>query len=110
MQTKAVKTQEKIKCAECFRSLGIDARIKIYTFLMDHGESTVGQLVDLVGLTQPTVSYHLKDMKMLGILSSRKSGKEVYYRINPHCPSNGNNCVLKVMKFSGESDAANSKS
>ena len=38
----------------------------MYHYLRDNGEATVTRLVELVGLTQPTVSYHLKEMKELG--------------------------------------------
>jgi DNA-binding transcriptional ArsR family regulator len=101
----SVKTN-KIKCVSCFRALGIDARISIYTYLRDHGEATVSTLVGLVKLTQPTVSYHLKDMKDLGLLSSRKSGKEVYYSANVGCSESGCDCVLSAVKFPGESDVS----
>ncbi len=100
MQRKTAKNSERIKCTKCFKSLGIDARIEMYAFLAEHGETTVGDLVDLVGLTQPTVSYHLKDMKKLGLLSSRKSGKEVYYSVDHSCPGYGSTCALSLAKFS----------
>lgn len=102
---KGLEKHNKIKCSGCFRSLGIDARIVIYSYLRDRGESTVSTLVDLVNLTQPTVSYHLKDMKDLGLLSSRKAGKEVYYSANRGCSDSGCDCVLNVVKFHGSSDA-----
>jgi len=103
---KGSEKPNKIKCAGCFRSLGIDARIAIYSYLRDHGESTVSTLVDLVNLTQPTVSYHLKDMKDLGLLSSRKSGKEVYYSVNHGCSEGGCDCVLNGVSFHGENNAS----
>jgi DNA-binding transcriptional ArsR family regulator len=97
----------KIRCANCFKSLGIGARIEIYTFLKEQGETSVNNLVNLVNLTQPTVSYHLKEMRDLGLLNSRKSGKEVYYSVNTDCPSYEDNCVLSVMKFPDKENAKN---
>jgi DNA-binding transcriptional ArsR family regulator len=96
------KKENHIKCADCFKSLGIAARIEIFQYLREKGETTVNNLVKLVGLTQPTVSYHLKEMKDLGLLSSRKAGKEVYYSVSHSCNEHNCDCVLSVVKFPGE--------
>jgi ArsR family transcriptional regulator, arsenate/arsenite/antimonite-responsive transcriptional repressor len=98
------KTSTKIKCAHCFKALGIPSRIEIYRFLRDKGETSVSDLVEFVKLTQPTVSYHLKEMKGLGLLSSRKTGKEVYYKVNKECRKNDCDCILHIRKFPGEED------
>jgi len=58
---------------------------KIYR-LLTAGEKTVGQLTQRLGLKQPTVSYHLKMMEEKGLVSSRKKGREVIYRIDKVCP------------------------
>lgn len=57
-------------------------------------------IVDHVGLTQPTVSYHLHDMQEAGLLESKKNGKSVYYSISNVCPNNNSGCVLKDVAFS----------
>jgi DNA-binding transcriptional ArsR family regulator len=99
------KNESDHKCANCFKSLGVSARIDIFTFLRSRGEATVGELVELVSLTQPTVSYHLKEMKGLGLLKSRKRGKEVYYSVNTKCAEYDSECVLAEVKFPGEENA-----
>ena len=76
--------------------------MRIYRFLRDSGENTVNTVVDLVGLTQPTVSYHLKEMKDCGILKSRKAGKEVYYSVDPECQVYMDECVLHKVEFPGK--------
>ena len=95
------KVEEPV-CTRCFNTLGVSSRMKIYRFLRDSGENTVNTVVDLVRLTQPTVSYHLKEMKDCGILKSRKSGKEVYYSVDPDCPVYLDECVLHKVQFPGE--------
>jgi len=72
--------------------LGIPSRMKIYKYLKNINKSRVSEIVDLVNLTQPTVSYHLSEMKKAGLLISEKKGKEVFYKIN-------RNCVLKGVNF-----------
>ncbi len=99
-QIKSVTTSgQLIPCVECFKSLGVPSRHKIYAYLKNEGEATVSELVNLVSLTQPTVSYHLKDMQKHGLLNSRKAGKAVFYSINSTCPHLGTACVLSEIKF-----------
>ena len=73
--------------------------MEIYKFLREHGKKTVSDVVEVVGLTQPTVSYHLKSMKESGLLLSERAGKEVYYYINEECPTSGKSCVLHSVDF-----------
>jgi ArsR family transcriptional regulator len=73
--------------------------MKIYNFLKEKGEETVSAIVGVVKLTQPTISYHLKEMREAGLLKSRKSGKEVYYSLTNKCPAHDRNCVLEKVVF-----------
>lgn len=86
-------------CTTFFKSLGVPSRMEIFKYLQDEGESTVGKIVDYIKLTQPTVSYHLGEMKQEQILKSRREGKEVYYSINTVCPHNHEECVFKTINF-----------
>jgi DNA-binding transcriptional ArsR family regulator len=99
--SKNIKTENPV-CTKCFNTLGVSSRMRIYRFLRDKGEETVGAVVNIIKLTQPTVSYHLKEMKESGLLKSRKSGKEVYYSINPDCEMYEEECVLHKVLFPGE--------
>ena len=89
-------------CTKCFNTLGVPSRMRIYRFLRDKGENTVTAVVKIAKLTQPTVSYHLKEMRDTGLLKSRKSGKEVYYSINPECSVYHEECVLYKVNFPGK--------
>ena len=64
------------------------------------------EIVEVVGLTQPTVSYHLTEMKKNGILNSRKKGKEVYYSLANMCPYTEHSCVLAGVDLPGGSTNA----
>ena len=81
-------------CSHCFKSLGIESRVKIYTFLKENGKTSVNDIVSMLKLTQPTVSYHLKEMKEAGLLVSDKQGKSVYYSVNCSCPETSKSCFL----------------
>ena len=47
------------------------------------GESSVGQLVAKLGLSQPTVSKHLKTLREFQVVTVREQGQHRYYRLAP---------------------------
>jgi DNA-binding transcriptional ArsR family regulator len=52
----------------------------LFEVFIDGQEHTVGQVAERSGLGQSTASEHLAVLKRAGILTSRREGKEVYYR------------------------------
>ncbi len=48
--------------------------------LLEEGERSVSELVELTGEPQPVVSRHLAYMQQLGIVSSERRGNRVYYK------------------------------
>ncbi len=69
--------------ARRFRVIGEPMRIK----LLDHlraGESTVQELTTAVAASQQNVSKHLGVLHDAGIVSRRKEGTQVYYRVVDH--------------------------
>jgi DNA-binding transcriptional ArsR family regulator len=80
-------------CQGCFSSLGIKSRYQIYEFLKNSKKS-VSEIVEFIGLKQPTVTYHLKQMEETGLLKSSKEGHFVYYQISHFCPQTLKNCIL----------------
>ena len=49
----------------------------------ESAELSVGELVEAVGATQPTVSKHLKVLRDADIVRVREEGQHRYYRLNP---------------------------
>lgn len=47
------------------------------------GEISVGDLVERLGLSQPTVSKHLRVLRENGLVSVREDGQHRYYRLEP---------------------------
>ncbi|MDM7890920.1 ArsR/SmtB family transcription factor [Curtobacterium caseinilyticum] len=47
------------------------------------GELSVGQLVEKIGVSQPTVSKHLRVLRDHGLVTSREEGQHRYYRLDP---------------------------
>lgn len=57
-------------------------RQKIMCLLNEHGGLNVNQLTDLLPLSRPAVSHHLKLMRDARLLSVNQVGKERYYATN----------------------------
>ena len=65
--------------ADIFRQLGDPNRIRIF-WLLCHCEECVVNIAAMVDMSSPAVSHHLRVLKDSGLLSSRREGREVYYR------------------------------
>ncbi|MGP9022631.1 ArsR/SmtB family transcription factor [Streptomyces sp. BR1] len=57
-------------------------RRRILNLLKD-GERPVGELVDALGLAQPTVSKHLRTLRDAGLVEVRVDAQRRLYRIHP---------------------------
>ncbi len=69
------------RMAEKFRMLADTTRLAILRTLME-GEKSVGQVVEETGRGQANVSKHLKMLTEAGMLSRRKDGLQVFYRLD----------------------------
>ncbi len=65
--------------AELFKLLGDPTRVRLF-WLLCHCEECVLNLSVLMGMSGPALSHHLKLLKSCGLITSRRDGKEVYYR------------------------------
>ncbi|MFH1307185.1 MAG: metalloregulator ArsR/SmtB family transcription factor [Candidatus Micrarchaeota archaeon] len=63
-----------------FKNLSDETRLGIVEFLLE-GEKCVCEIFPKVKRTQSTVSIHLSILEEAGIVSSRREGKKVKYRI-----------------------------
>ena len=89
-------------CTGCFKSLGVPSRMQIYKILKENNKIPVTKIAEIVDLTQPTVSYHLKEMEESGLLKRIKKGKEVFYELNTECPNYESDSFLNKLNFPGE--------
>ena len=70
--------------AELFRVLGDPARVRIVNLLAVSDEPVcVCNLVEPLGISQPTVSHHLKRLVDAGLLEREQRGKWAYYSLVP---------------------------
>ncbi|WMI64486.1 metalloregulator ArsR/SmtB family transcription factor [Aestuariibaculum sp. YM273] len=65
------------------KAFGHPARVAILQHLFKINTCVCGDLVDEIGLAQPTISQHLKELKHLGLIKGSVEGTSVCYCINP---------------------------
>ncbi|MBU4177415.1 MAG: ArsR/SmtB family transcription factor [Desulfurivibrionaceae bacterium] len=70
------------------KALSDQNRVKIITMLGVR-ELCVCELTALLGVAQPTVSKHLRILEDAGLVSFRKEGNWIIYRLNDECPDQG---------------------
>ena len=69
--------------AELFRALGDPARVRIVNLLATSGEPVCAcELYEPLGLSQPTVSHHLKKLTDAGLLEREQRGKWAFFSLN----------------------------
>lgn len=71
------------RAAALFGILSTPIRLKIIGVLCA-GEQNVGRLVSQVEASQPNMSRHLRVLYQAGVLSKRRVGQQVFYKIADH--------------------------
>jgi DNA-binding transcriptional ArsR family regulator len=74
-----------------------ESRLRIIDRL-SRGECSVGQLTDLVGSDQSTVSKHLAVLRSHGIVRDRREGNVVYYKLMTPCVMSFFSCATQVLR------------
>jgi len=70
--------------AELFRSFSDTSRVRILSAIVEQ-ELNISTLAELVGVTESAVSHHMRGLRQMRLVKSRRDGKEVFYRVeDPH--------------------------
>ena len=75
-------TNEQNAIATIAKVVGHPARVAILQYLLKIKSCICGDLVDEIGLAQPTISQHLKELKKVGLIKGNIEGTSVCYCIN----------------------------
>jgi DNA-binding transcriptional ArsR family regulator len=76
-------TKKQNELATMAKAIAHPARIAILQRLIATNACICGDLADELGLAQPTISQHLKELKTAGIIQGTVEGTSVCYCINP---------------------------
>ena len=66
--------------AQLFALLSTPMRLKIISAVCEK-EKNVSELLELIDTTQPNMSQHLSTLHRRGVLSRRREGAQIYYRL-----------------------------
>src|SRR5918911_2521453 len=66
-----------------FQGLASLTRLRILQLLAEIREVTVQDLADSMDMSQPRLSWHLRMLRRGGLVNARRSGREVFYSVNP---------------------------
>ena len=68
--------------ANQLKALADPARLQLLSIVLASGSACICDLTDPVGLSQPTVSHHMKVLVDAGLLDREKRGKWVHFSVN----------------------------
>lgn len=79
----ALSVADAERLARMFKALGDPTRVRLLSLIAAHPEreACICDLVEPVGLTQPTVSHHMKQLVDAGIVEREQRGRWAYYRL-----------------------------
>ncbi len=82
-----------------FKLLSDSTRLRLL-MLVDHEELSVAELAAITQLAQPRVSTHLAKLKEAGLVSDRREGVFVYYRMAGRIPDNSLAALWELLRTS----------
>lgn len=91
--------------ADVLKALGHPTRLAIVEMLAK-GEKCVNEINEQIGADHSTISKHLSILKKAGILSDRKQGLNVYYKLEVTCVMNFINCITSVIESRAKRELA----
>jgi ArsR family transcriptional regulator, arsenate/arsenite/antimonite-responsive transcriptional repressor len=81
----ALSTEDARRLAAALKTLADPARLRLLSLIQAQpdGEACVCHLTEPLGLSQPTVSHHLKVLREAGLVERERRGSWAYYRVIP---------------------------
>ncbi|WP_296317707.1 ArsR/SmtB family transcription factor [Winogradskyella sp. UBA3174] len=89
-------TDQQNEIAHIAKVFGHPARVAILQYLFKINSCICGDLVEEIGLAQPTISQHLKELKNIGLIKGNIEGTSICYCIDNE---NWTNMKTVISKF-----------
>jgi DNA-binding transcriptional ArsR family regulator len=96
-----------VKVAGLFKLLANDTRVRLLHHVVRSGEATVTDIARTLGMKPQAVSNQLVRLTDTGMLSSRRDGNNVYYRVVSECVGPLLDLALCLMAEDGHSTPEN---
>jgi ArsR family transcriptional regulator len=84
LDAEVLSVEEAEATAEVFKALADSTRVRIVNMLANSDEPVcICNLIEPIGLTQPTVSHHMKKLLDAGLVEREQRGKWAYFNLVP---------------------------
>ena len=84
MKTSILDEHTAAHVAELFRAFSDTSRVRILSVIVEQ-EMNISALAELVGVTESAVSHHMRGLRQMRLVRSKRDGKEVFYYVDdPH--------------------------
>jgi ArsR family transcriptional regulator len=90
------------KTAEVFRAVGHPVRLGILLRLQRDGEICACDFTEHFGVSQPTVSGHLRTLRESGLVRTRRQGTQICYSLVPGALGEATQILQQLSGSSGE--------
>lgn len=79
----ALEVEEAERLARAFKALGDPTRVRLLSLIAasPEREACICDLIEPVGLSQPTVSHHMKQLVDAGLVVREQRGRWAFYRL-----------------------------
>ncbi len=89
-------TEKQNQLSTLLKALAHPARIAIIEYLMKVDTCICGDIVDELPLAQPTISQHLKELKVAGLIKGNIEGNSICYCIDEYAMSKLRDYFIKM--------------
>ncbi len=69
-----------LRLADFFSALSDTSRVRIIAALLD-GETNVGTLATIVGISESAVSHQLRTLRQMRLVRARRQGRQIFYSL-----------------------------
>ncbi len=94
------------KTAEVFRAIGHPVRLGILLRLQRDGEICACDFTEQFGVSQPTVSGHLRTLRESGLVRTRRQGTQICYSLEPEALGEATKILQQLGQITPRSRAA----
>jgi len=105
MASKSGIDQARSALCELFQVLSDQTRLQIVMYLA-RGEHSVMEICEHLNLPQPTISHHLRILRMNRLVVDRRTGKSVTYTLDDSVKSSKNSLKFSMLPYSVVIDEA----
>lgn len=90
--------QSNPKMARVFKAMGDENRLMILT-LLHTGERCACRLQEALGISQPTLSHHMRILLDADLVNARKDGKWIHYSLSSEGAQTAKQMLCQVLNM-----------